>query len=192
LPKAKPDPTRFYVLTSLSEMASSGDVLPVYPGRGDLSIGLGPIRLPGYLDREHIVTRESPNRIDVSEFDRWAEPLATNVKRVLAKNLSTLLGTGMIYIYPFSRYSHDYEIQIDVLRFETIDDRSAELAARWSIKDGKTSQILDTRDSNVKKPARSWSVAGSVEALSEALGELSSQIATGIREVDSKPKTGQQ
>lgn len=181
----RPDLTRFYLLAPLSEMGSGSPALAVSPGRGDLSIWLGPIMLPGYLDRDKIVTRVSANRIDVSEFARWAEPLGVNVNRVLTENLATLLGTRKIDIYPFSGPSPDYEIKIDIVHFEPGDDHSADLAAHWFIKDGKSKQVLISRDCLVKRSAQSASTAGSVGALSEALGEMSIQIATALRQVDS-------
>jgi uncharacterized lipoprotein YmbA len=182
----RPDLTRFYLLAPLSEMGSRGTTLFNEPGLSDISLGLGPVKLPGYLDREHIVTRLSPNRVDVSAFDRWAEPLAPNFNRVLTENLATLLGTKKIDTYPFSGPRPDYEIQIDIVRFEPTEDYSADLAAHWFLKDGKTKQVLLARDSIVKRQARSASMSGSVGALSEALGELSIQIATAIHQAHSQ------
>ena len=53
----------------------------------NMFIGIGPIRFPAYLDREQIVTRTAQNRLDISENDRWAEPLEENFTRVLSQNL---------------------------------------------------------------------------------------------------------
>jgi len=181
-----PDLTRFYLLASLNEMGTKGTALAPEPALSDLSLGLGPIQIPGYLDRDNIVTRVSPNRLTIGAFDRWAEPLESGLYRVLKENLTVLLGTKNICTYPFSRPDSDYEIQIDVVRFEPTGDHSADLVARWSIKDGRTRQVLLSRDSNMRKPARSMFMAGSVGAMSEALGELSSQIATAIHQLRSQ------
>jgi hypothetical protein len=64
------------------------------------SLGIGPIRFPGYLDRQEMVTRTAPNRIDLSENDRWAEPLEANFARTLSQNLSSLLQTERLMFYP--------------------------------------------------------------------------------------------
>ena len=45
--------------------------------------------------------RVAQNRFDLSENDRWAEPLDENLTRVLAKNLSVLLRTDRIVVYPW-------------------------------------------------------------------------------------------
>src|SRR5262245_9638167 len=53
-------------------------------------LGVGPLRLPGYLERREIVTRVGQSQLDVSQKDRWAEPLDENLSHVLAQNLSVL------------------------------------------------------------------------------------------------------
>jgi len=182
----RPDMTRFYLLTPLSEMEGSGTALPDEPALGSLSLGLGPIELPGYLDREHLVTRVAPNRVDVADSEMWAEPLGAGFNRVLTENLGSLLGTREIGGYPLSGARPDYEVQIDVVRFEPTADHSADLLAHWSLKNGKTREVLLSRSATVKLAARSADAAGSVGALSEALGQLSIQIAGAIRQVHSQ------
>jgi uncharacterized protein len=41
----------------------------------DLTIGVGPVTLPPYLDRLPIVTRASRARLVLGEFDQWAASL---------------------------------------------------------------------------------------------------------------------
>src|SRR5262249_14257463 len=44
------------------------------PASSSPTIGLGPIKLPEHLDRDEMVTRMGPNRLELSDKDRWAEP----------------------------------------------------------------------------------------------------------------------
>ena len=84
-----------------------------------LTIGVGPVDFPDYLRRLPVVTRVAPNRIDLSDEKRWAEPLDKNFTRVLSENLATLLDTQRIEKYPWPlRTKVDYQIEIDVQRFE--------------------------------------------------------------------------
>ena len=46
-------------------------------------IGLGPVRLPEYLDRPQIVSWASATRLELSNSHRWAEPLQQSVARAL-------------------------------------------------------------------------------------------------------------
>ena len=74
-------PSNFYVLSALPE---SETAVKGVGNESALSIGIGPITLPIYLDRSQIVTRISRNELKMDEFHRWAEPLKENFFRVLA------------------------------------------------------------------------------------------------------------
>jgi len=180
----KPDLTRYYLLASLSEMGQRGGPEPSEPSTAvPISVGLGPIRLPGYLDRERIVVRASANRLELLDLSRWAEPLEQSLYRVIAENLAGLLGTNDIRLFPFSGPAPEVKLQIDIRRFETSEDYSATLAACWFVKDGRSDEVLACRETRVTKPARDRSISGSVGALSEALGELSVQMASAVRTI---------
>ena len=91
-------PNRYYVLTEGAELREIAR-LP------KLSLGVGPIELPDYLDRFSIATRSEANRVTYAENDRWAESLGGNVQRVLAADLSVLLYTERISLFPWYRTS---------------------------------------------------------------------------------------
>ena len=67
------DPARFYVLTEAPR--STGAAPPAEPGR-EATVGVGPVSLPGYLDRIQIVTRRGA-QLEVAELDRRYRQLAT-------------------------------------------------------------------------------------------------------------------
>ena len=90
--------TQFYKLNSLpSGQQENPAALPV----DDIAIGVGPVDLPEFLDRPQIVTRKSQNQLEISEFHRWAASLPRDFSRVLAKNISTLLPTDRVAVYPW-------------------------------------------------------------------------------------------
>ena len=93
-----------------------------------LTVGVGPVDFPDYLRRLAVVTRVTPNRIELSDEKRWAEPLDKNFTRVLSENLATLLNTQRIEKYPWPLTSKvDYQVEIDVQRFETLGDGQTQL-----------------------------------------------------------------
>ena len=129
----KPDPSRFYALTSLPR---TGQRAENTAGTNALALGIGPVKFPGYLDRQQLVTRISQNRFAVAENDRWAEPLEENFSRVLSQNLSILLQTDRMVAYPWERSQRPtYQVQVEVLRFEPNAEQLVELWARWIILD---------------------------------------------------------
>jgi uncharacterized lipoprotein YmbA len=146
-----------------------------------LVLGIGPVRFPGYLDREQIVTRISQNRFAVAENDRWVEPLEENFSRVLAQNLSILLQTDRVIAYPWETNQRpNYQVRVEVLRFEPNGEQLVELWARWTILDA-AKKSLTTKESDLTRPARDKSTEASVAAMSETLIDLSKEIAAAIR-----------
>jgi uncharacterized protein len=176
----KPDPSRFFALASLPR---TGQKAQDTAGTNALALGIGPVKLPGYLDRQGIVTRVSQNRFAVAENDRWAEPLEENFSRVLSQNLSILLQSDRVVTYPWERsQSPTYQVQVEVLRFEPNAEQIVELWARWSITDN-TKKTFSVRESFLSRPAKDKSTEASVAALSEIVGSLSQEIAASIRGV---------
>jgi uncharacterized lipoprotein YmbA len=176
--EAKPDPSRYFALASLPR---TGQRAQDAAGTNALALGIGPIKFPGYLDRQQFVTRVSQNRFAVAENDRWAEPLDENFSRVLSQNLSILLQTDRIVAYPWERSQQPaYQVQVEVLRFEPNAEQIVELWARWSITD-KTKKILSVKESYLTRPAKDKSTEASVAALSEVVGSLSQEISASIR-----------
>src|SRR5271155_2651372 len=89
----RPDPSKFFVLAPV-EVAAPNSVAPAgLTASSGPTIGIGPIKLPEYLDRDEVVTRVGPNRLELSDQNRWAEPLDNNFKQVMAQDLTQLLGT---------------------------------------------------------------------------------------------------
>jgi hypothetical protein len=176
--EVKPDPSRFFSLTPLPRTDQRAQDAA---GTNALALGIGPIRFPGYLDRQQLVTRISQNRFAVAENDRWAEPLEENFSRVLSQNLSILLHTDRMVTYPWERSQQPtYQVQVEVLRFEPNAEQLVELWARWIIMDA-AKKTVSIRESYLRHPARDKSNEASVAAMSEVVSDLSKEIAAAIR-----------
>ncbi len=153
-------------------------------GTGEINnmfLGIGAIRFSAYLDREQIVTRTAQNRLDISENDRWAEPLEENFTRVLAQNLGMLLGGARIIRYPWqTSQSPRCRVEIEVLRFEANTRQEVELLADWALIDLSTKVPLVFKKSRIARQSGTKSMEASVAALSETLGDLSRETADTI------------
>lgn len=172
------DPSRFYLIspTHDSEAAEQGDA-------DGPAIQVGPITFPDYLDRQQIVSRAGPNTLRVAEFDRWAEPLENSFVRVLAQNLSNLLLTNRVVIFPHTgAMPLDYRVSVDVMRFEGGPDGNVTLNARWILYKGEGKEMLLMKKSSISKAAgEPGDYEALVSAKSDALGELSEKIAETIK-----------
>lgn len=180
----RPDRARFYLLTA--------DAAPArIASPAALALGLGPIKLPGYLDQAQVVTRVAPNRIELSPADRWAESLDANVRDVLAHELASRLPNAQIVNFPwYPTVRVRYQIEVDFERFERAGADSTELAARWTIRDGQSRQILMTRDARFAAAAANGSMEAAAAALSADLEDLANQIATAIAQLNQPPAAG--
>ena len=170
-------PSRFYLLSPLPASES--------PAATDgLAIGVGPVAIPDYLNRGQIVTRAGENQLELAEFDRWAEPLQKNLSRVLVLNLSTLLSTDRVALHPWNRSTlMDYQVIVDVGRFEPGADGEISLLARWSIAGGADRKILRMRKSSFREPIADESYEAAVASMSRAAAALSREIAGAIRDL---------
>ncbi len=172
---AKGPPPTLYLLDSTPD-----EQLPGFE-RG-VAVGVGPIELPAYLDRPHIVTRRTSNRLWFSESHQWAEPLKEGVTRELAVNLALVLDSNRIYVLPQRQKTPlDFRVTIDFARFDGTADARAVLAARWSLYDGEARRLLVTKVSEIVVPARSEGYEDLVRAMSTALSMLGGEIAEEIR-----------
>ena len=181
----RPDPSRFFTLSSLPEVEQARLKNSTRPEK--MFLGIGPIKFPSYLDRQEIVVRTAQNRFEVSEHDRWAEPLQENFSRVLSENLALLLDTDLIIIYPWSPANRPcYHVEIEVLRLEANSERNGQLFARWSILDSANKKVAVVKESRVTRNAKEKSTDGSVAALSEAVGDLSREIATAVSAINGR------
>jgi uncharacterized lipoprotein YmbA len=137
-------PTRFYVLSTIADQAA------VAPG-GGVAVGVGPVNLPQYLNRPQIVTRLGDNRLAVADFDQWGGELDDNFIRALAANLSSLLRTDRVSLFPWKDgVPIDYQVTVDVLNFEQNADGTSVLSASWSIVDPATGKVRLMRRSTYR------------------------------------------
>ncbi len=171
--------SKFYMLESMS------GTIPVDGGAPfdrSVSVGLGPVTIPDYLDRPQIVTRTNQNSILLAEFDRWAEPLSGTVTRTLAENLSSLLHTDNVVPYPWpGSVDVEYQVLVELYRFDGVLGEKAILDAQWSVLGKRGKKVLLLKRSIFVEPTREGSFASLVSAESRALDNLSREIALALK-----------
>lgn len=171
--------TRFYVLTPLPATERPRDASS---GRAP-AIGLRPVGLPEQLDRPQIVTRVGENTLHLAEFDQWAAPLRDNFTRVLAENLSILVPTDRVAVFPWGNdASIDYEVAVEVTRFEGTLGGDSSLVAHWAIfkRGGKERPARGT--SSHSEPA-GGNYTTLVMAQNRLVAALSRDIATALKAI---------
>jgi hypothetical protein len=151
--------------------------------RPDLGLAIGPIEIPRYLDRDEVVTRDASHRLIPWDEHRWGGSLRSDVLRVLADDLGTLLGTTRVAVYPAeARFPLSYRVLLDVLEFEGALGQPVRLRARWTVADA-AGRALAVEEARIEEPAASASFDAYVAAESAALGRVTAQIAAKIAEL---------
>ncbi len=172
-------PSRFYVLSSLT---GTGEETEMAGDERNLTIGIGPVELPAYLDRQQVVTRVSANELHLAGFDEWAEPLGDNFTRVLIENLSVLLSKDLFTIFPFRGPEPiDYQVEVEVSRFDGRLGGDASLMTRWSIFGEDDKKLLLTRKSSFKEATGASGYEALVAAQSRTVQALALEIAGAIK-----------
>ena len=143
-------------------------------------IGLGPIRLPEYLDRFQMVVAVSENKYKLIDGHRWAEKLDQNISLALFKTLPSQLGTDRMIRYPWpQRPGVDFQVKIDILELNIDQDGRSQLIAQWSIK-SRDKTILNKR-STFTAQASTTDIDKMVQAQSECLTKLGQDIAVNLK-----------
>jgi len=174
--------TRFYVLNPLDPGVS---LVSKTDQTGSLSVEVASLHLPQYLERPQIVTRSSKNRLELAEYRQWGGNLRKNMMRVLAQNLSRLLATPHIAIYPYRpTISPDFRVELEVMHFERDSDGQVRLSAQWRLSSGKDRKPLTTRITDLASPVshKGTDFEHTVSAMSKLFGELSQIIGSAILE----------
>jgi uncharacterized lipoprotein YmbA len=168
-------PSRFYVLSTTAALETQKGM---FRAKRQRTIGIGPIMLPAYLDKSQIVTKATRYRLALAELDQWAEPLKDNVSRVLVENISILLASDQVHAFPASTsIRDDFQISIDILAFDCRLVGGCMLTARWSVFDLRKNRVVSSKRFEYTKASGQAGYEALARVMSEALAELSRDIA---------------
>lgn len=153
-----------------------------FPAGIDMVLGLGPVHLPEYLDQPKIVSRLSPNRLLLADSHRWAEPLADNFTSVLQQELATQLHPKLIVTFPWPLSQEvDCQLLVNVLRFETENDRTASLQVNWMVRDRVGKLLQPEKQESYRSEIPAHDYPGRVKALNEVLDRFARDLAEKLR-----------
>lgn len=150
-------------------------------GTGGPSLGIGPIKIPAYLQRKEMILNRDRNTLSLHEYHRWAEPLEAGISRVVSLNLAALLETHQVQSFPWRRDTvPEYGISIAVVQF-SVHDLQADLIAEWTLSSPGDNKILVSRISHFKQSLRASEPEQLAAAYSQLLMQLSQEIAGAIK-----------
>lgn len=144
--------------------------------------------LPGYLDRQQLVTRRADGTVMMNSNRLWAEPLDTGISRVMAMNLGRL--TNSLNVQPVETFvTMDYQqlLEIRISRFEPDASGQLVLECTWKLQP-VSGRVTNPRPFRAVIPldntaATDVTVAigtDEVRAMNEALARLAREIARSL------------
>ncbi|HEX6706862.1 MAG TPA: PqiC family protein [Albitalea sp.] len=120
-----PKPERFHSLLPAERPASRTVADPIY-------VDVAPVKVPAQVDHAQWVLRQPDDSLLLLEQERWAAPLADELRAALVDGLiarwSTIDVRGVALPAPAV-----WRVSVDVQRFESVSGREARLEAAWSV-----------------------------------------------------------
>jgi uncharacterized lipoprotein YmbA len=148
------------------------------PLTGRPIIEVKPVQLADYLDTKELLVR-SGNQVVASRSGRWGERLSVGMTRALATSLAARLpGLDVTTAAPLEHPT--WQVLVDVTTFEASANHQVVLVARWAIIDGPGRSTLVSEQTALTEPVTSVDDSAVVTAMSRAVEDLASAIATGI------------
>lgn len=141
--------------------------------------------LPGYLDRQQLVSRGADGRVLMNSYQIWAEPLDTGISRVTAINLGRLANSLNIQpVETFVTLDYDRLLEIRVSRFEPDATGNLVLECTWKLQpvSGRVTSPRNFRTAIAVPGPRDplGPQAEFVAAMNEALAQLAREIARAL------------
>ncbi len=177
-------PSRFYTLNPM----------PIPPEKAELSdkqnritVGIDLNDIPAYLNKPQMAIRVSTNELKLDEFNRWAETVKDSFPKIIADNLISILPTDKFIV--FSRkgiLSVDYQVIINVTRFDGAPGKSVSLITQWGIYNSKKDKLLSAQTSDINVETEGDDFEALVSAQSKALEILSRQISLSVEKLVKK------
>ncbi len=166
----------FYTLSAMSPEAAS-------PAASLRAVAVGPVTLPELVDRPQLVIKVAADRVDILETERWAEPLKSEIPRLLAENLARLLRPARVSTIDQSESRDaEYRVLVDIQRFQTVPGEGVEIDALWSVRRSAVGAVPRRGRSQVREPAAGTGYDALVAAHGRALAAISGDIAKALRE----------
>jgi len=149
-----------------------------------VTLGLGPLRMPEYLNRSQIVTRGGGSELEVDEFSRWAEPLTLALHRVVSTDVDNMMHGVIVIAFPWEsvvRNEVDYRLLGEVTRFDADRSGRVVLDIQWAISDVPGGVAVAIRRSKYEtRAARPDDPAIVTSAMNDALAMFSRDVVSEL------------
>ena len=176
----------FYTLSAVVEPARATPPSPTTSARpaAPITIVVDQATLPELVDRPQIVVKSGDSRVAILEQQRWAEPLRSQVSRIVALNLTRLLPAARVATYPDVLDGvpdeRSFRVSLDVQRFDSRPGDAVTLEALWTLRRASGAEVASGRET-VQESVAGGGYDALVAAHDRALATVSRKIAAAVR-----------
>ncbi|MDD2839902.1 MAG: PqiC family protein [Rickettsiales bacterium] len=149
----------------------------------NLVINIEPVVIPSYLDRPQIITLNGKDtEFNISETNRWAEPLADSIQRVLAKDIYSYMPKSVVRSSTIKITNADYLVYVVIDKFDGRFGDKLVLNAWWSILN-KNGNVIITKNSNFTVDLENSDYNNLVKNYSQLVNKLAIEIGSKINKL---------
>ena len=167
-------PTHFYTLQQDTAPVSAAPA-----SSAPFQIEVLPVAVPPQVDQAEFLVRQSDQRVAMLDNERWAAPLAAELRGAFAADLVAELGTRDVHGLPRPAAVPVYRIVIDVRVFDSWAGLHARIQADWSVR-GSSEAALVTCTSTASEDVGSGYDA-LVQGHQRAIARIAADIAVTVR-----------
>ena len=145
------------------------------------AIGVWQIKLPDYLDRSELVTRDNNYQITIADFSWWAGSMDTNATLLIAAEMGKGLLSNRVLASPWESYrKHDYQVKVRLERFDGALGGEIVLRGVWSLLAGDGLNELSGEVFEFKANAVDSTYKEMVATMSQLLVQLSGDLIAAV------------
>jgi uncharacterized lipoprotein YmbA len=144
-------------------------------------IGVGPVILPDYLDRSALVTRISPNQLNIHQGHYWAGSFQDEILRVVSENLKSACPGVAVLPHPWSGSDPPpVRFRLSILSFEGRPGGEVNLKVAWHVEDIRTGQAPLRRETHIRQSVMGDDFKAYAAAMGQALAGLTREMAKDV------------
>lgn len=146
-----------------------------------VSIGVGPVRVAPFLMRPEIITHTGGGNLNLSDSQRWSEPLEQGIQRTLLQNLNALTHADTRNFPWTMTTAPQFAVRIDVSDLDRLADGNAVMTVSWILEDVAAGKLLESRrDTFTTHAGDAADYAALTRAYSDLLGQLAQSVAAAL------------
>ncbi len=145
-----------------------------------LSVVVGPVSLPSYIDRAEVVFASGANEFQVPSDALWLGSLQENISRTVAADLGGILRSRNVRSSFDGGANGRYRVALSVKQFHGISGQEAILDLSWRIQSGAGGQTISRHSGRYREPIVGDGYGPLVKAESRLLEQASRAIAASF------------